>query len=427
MTNLASRRALRSMAAVLVAVLGASGLAACSGTAAGAGDVVIGALYPTQGDQGAGGTQELHGVELAVDWVNAHGGINGRDVHLVTESVSRPEAVPEAMSDLASHHVVAVLGSHSSEVSAVAAEEATQLHMSFWETGAVGMLPKGVATGTNFFRLAPSGATLGHAAIHFVSSVLTPQRKLQKNLRYTVTYVDDAYGRSVGAGAIAEIHKAGLTLAAAIGYDPNHFDPTAVAKKVAAAHTDVLFASAYIDDGVAVQRALAHLHVPLKVAIGTSSSYCTPQFGQMLGAGAVGVFASDKPDADHVREAALQPEARTQLEWASTQYATKYNAAMSSYALSGFSNTLVVLGHVLPAAHSLSVADIARAAHTVHLAPNSLPNGGGYDLAPDSASDAGDNVRAESVIWQWVAPVTPAVVYPPSYATHTIADLRVAA
>ena len=427
MINLASRRAVRSIAAVLVAVLGASGLAACSGTAAGAGDVVIGALYPTQGDQGAGGTQELHGVELAVDWINAHNGIDGRDVRLVTESVSRPEGVPEAMSELASHHVVAVLGSHGSEFSAIAAEEATQLHMSFWETGAVGLLPKGVATGKNFFRLAPSGATLGRAAIHFVSSVLTPQRKLNTRLRYTVTYVDDPYGRAVGAGAIAEIHKAGLTLAAAIGYDANHVDPTAVAKKIAAAHTDVLFASAYVDDGVAVQRALARLHVPLKVAIGTSSSYCTPAFGKMLGAAAVGVFASDKPDADHVRASSLQPQARTELQWASDQYATKYGAAMSSYALSGFSNALVVLGHVLPAAHSFSVADIARAAHTVQLAPNSLPNGGGYELAPDHASDAGDNVRAESVIWQWVAPVTAAVVYPPSYATHTIADLRVAA
>ncbi len=418
---------MRTAAALMVAALGAAGLAACSGTAAGAGDIVVGAIYPTQGDQAVGGTQELHGVQLAVDWVNRHGGIHGRDVRVVTESVSRPEGVPEAMAALASRHVVAVLGSHGSAISAQAAVAATQLHLSFWETGAVGLLPSGVARSTNFFRLAPSGATLGRAAIQFVHSVLVPHRKLPAHLRYTVTYVDDPYGRSVAAGAIDEIHRAGLTLAARIGYDPHHFDGAAVARRVAAAHTDVLFASAYVDDGVAVQRALAQQHVPLKLAIGTSSSYCMPAFAQKLGPAAVGLFASDKPDADHVRAAALQPQARAQLAWAATAYANLYHEAMSSYALSGFSNALVVLAHVLPAADSLSVAGIARAAHAVRLAPNSLPNGGGYALAPDRAGDAGDNMRAESVIWQWVAPVTAAVVWPPSYATHTILNLPVAA
>jgi ABC-type branched-subunit amino acid transport system substrate-binding protein len=309
----------------------------------------------------------------------------------------------------------------------VAAAQATQLHLSFWETGAVGLLPKGVGLGRNFFRLAPTGAVLGRAAIQFVHGVLTPHRKLPAKLRYTVTYVDDPYGRAVGAGAIDAIHRAGLTLAAAIGYDANHLDAAAVARKVAAARTDVMFASAYIDDGVAVQRALAKAHVPLKVAIGTSSSYCMPAFAKKLGAAAVGLFASDKPDADHVRAAALHPTARAQLQWAARTYADRYGAAMSAPALSGFSNSLVVLASVLPAARSFSVADIARAAHSVRLSANSLPNGSGFELAPDRASDAGDNRRAESVIWQWVAPVTAAVVWPPSYATHSIVNLRVVA
>ncbi len=415
------------MVAVLVALLGCGALASCSSSAAGEGDIVVGAIYPTLGDQAAGGTQELHGVELAVDWVNHHGGVNGHDVRLVTESVSRPEGVPEAMAALTAHHVVAVLGSHGSAISAIAAEEATQLHLSFWETGAVGLLPAGVARGTNFFRLAPSGATLGRSAIQFVHNVLGPKRNLDNRTRYTVTYVDDPYGRAVGAGAIDAIKRAGLTLAAAIPYDPFTLDADAVARKIKAAHTDVLFASAYVDDGVAVQRALARQHVPLEVAIGTSSSYCMPAFAKKLGNAAIGLFASDKPDADHVRASALAPAARDQLEWATQAYATRYTGAMSSYALSGFSNGLVLLAHVLPAARSFSVADIARAAHSVRIAANTLPNGGGFELAPNGASDAGDNRLAESVIWQWVAPVTAAVVWPPSYATRPVLNLPVAA
>jgi branched-chain amino acid transport system substrate-binding protein len=425
--NASIRHRVGPVALVLVGALAAAGLASCSSSAAGAGDIVVGAVYPTQGNQSAGGTQELRGVQLAVDWINEHGGVQGRDVRLVSEPVARPEGVPEAMAALAARHPVAVFGSHGSTESAIAAVQATQRHLSYWETGAVGLLPKGVAVGRNFFRLAPSGATLGRAAIDFVHSVLVPHRKLSSGLRYTVTYVDDPYGRAVGLGAIDEIRKAGLTLAATIPYDNEHLDAAAVARKIAAAKTDVLFASAYVDDGVAVQRALAREHVPLKVAIGTSSSYCMVAFAKKLGQAAVGLFASDKPDADHVRAAALDPPARAQLEWAAKAYANKYDDVMSSYALSGFSNALVVLQHVLPAAHSFGVDDIATAAHSVRLAPNSLPNGGGFELAPDRASDAGDNRRAESVIWQWVAPVTSAVVWPPSYATHSILNLPVAA
>src|SRR3954468_21147353 len=95
------RRIARPLAVTVVATLSVAGLASCSNSAAGAGDVVVGAIYPTQGDQAVGGTQVLRGVRLAVDWINEHGGIHGHDVRLVTESVARAEGVPEAMAALA--------------------------------------------------------------------------------------------------------------------------------------------------------------------------------------------------------------------------------------------------------------------------------------------------------------------------------------
>ena len=44
--------------------------------------------------------------------------------------------------------------------------------------------------------------------------------------------------------------------------------------------------------------------MPLRAAIGTSSAFCMPAFGQLLGAASVGVFAADKPD-DAISQAAL--------------------------------------------------------------------------------------------------------------------------
>ena len=68
------------------------------------------------------------------------------------------------------------------------------------------------------------------------------------------------------------------------------------AARIAASHPDVLFVSAYVNDGVALRKAFVAAHVPFVASIGTSSSYCMPEFGKRLGIDAVGLFASDKPD-----------------------------------------------------------------------------------------------------------------------------------
>src|SRR5205823_199713 len=82
----------------------------------------------------------------------------------------------------------------------------------------------------------------------------------------------------------------------------------------------------------------------------TSSSYCMQAFGDALGPDAVGLFASDKPDAADVNASALTPEGRRMLEWASERYKARWHEPMGAAALSGFSNAYALFVHVLPAA-----------------------------------------------------------------------------
>jgi hypothetical protein len=158
-------------------------------------------------------------------------------------------------------------------------------------------------------------------------------------------------------------------------------------------------------------------------SIGTSSSYCHPAFGDALGLVGVGLFASDKPDAADVRPSALRPEGRRALAWAKRRYESRWHEDMSAPALSGFSNAYALLVHVLPQAKDLRPASVAAAAMRVKLPEGTLANGGGLDLAPPGALDAGANHRSAGVIWEWVAPNTRAVVWPPSFATHPIVAL----
>ena len=412
---------MRRISGLLVLVLLAPLLGACAQSEEK--PVTVGALYPTAGAQGAGGSEELRGVRLAVEWTNRHGGIDGRRVTLRAAPADRPEAVPDAMAALAADGVTVVIGSHGSATSAVAAREAEARRLSFWETGAVGEVDAPGAGGRTFFRLAPMGASLGRHAIAFVRDALAPKLAAPTGLRYAVTYIDDVYGRAVAKGAEAEITDSGQAFAGAFPYDPKTTDFAPLASQLAAAKPDVLFAVSYLADGVALRRAT--LHLPLQAAIGTSSSFCHPAFGNELGDEAVGLFASDKPDAAHVNEAGLRPEGRQALDWVRDAYTARYHEAMSSHALSGFSSAVALLMHVAPAAPSLTTAALARAATTVKLPDGTLANGGGLDLAPARAVDAGANRRAAGVIWEWVAPRTRAVVWPPALATHDVVALPV--
>jgi branched-chain amino acid transport system substrate-binding protein len=267
------------------------------------------------------------------------------------------------------------------------------------------------------------GAALGRHAIAFVRDTLAPKLPAHGPLRYAVTYIDDPYGRAVAKGAEAEVGDSGQTLAGSFAYDPQTKDFSPLTAQLAAARPDVLFAVSYLDDGVALRRATAHL--PLLAAIGTSSSFCHPAFGHQLGDEAVGLFASDKPDAAHVNADALSPEGREALAWVRRTYTSRFHEDMSAPALSGFSSAVALLMHVAPKAGSLTPSALARAAATVKLPEGTLANGAGLDLAPVGAVDAGANRRAAGVIWEWVAPRTRAVVWPPSLATHDVLALPV--
>ena len=174
----------------------------------------------------------------------------------------------------------------------------------------------GPGAGESFFRIAPQGGHLGRGAVEFVRDQLAPMLGHPGPLRWAVAYVDDLYGRPVGEGAAAEVERGGGVLAGSFPYDVHRYDAAELVGRIAESRPDVLFVSAYLDDGVAIREATLDAHLPLVASIGTSSSYCMRAFAAKLGAGAVGLFASDKPDGPQMREDALTPEGGRALSWA---------------------------------------------------------------------------------------------------------------
>jgi branched-chain amino acid transport system substrate-binding protein len=410
----------KAPATLVAVVLGVLVAAACS-PAERVEPIRVGAVYPLSGAQGPGGVDEHRGVVLAADLANEEGGVLGRPIEIRSLDVPGSDAAPAAIELLRAEGVHLVLGSYGSTISAPASEAAAERGMLYWETGAVGMLPPAADRGGLTFRVPPTGAALGRAAIAFVAGRLAPELGREpRDLRYAVSFVDDVYGRSVTAGAREELRARRLRNVGSFGYDLRTMEAADLVRRIAAARPDVLFVSAYLRDAIALRRELVRQDVPLLANIGTSSSYCMPEFGATLGVDAVGVYASDKPSAASIDPAGLRPEAAALLERANDAYRDRWGEDMSPPALAGFSGAWALFTEVLPAASALRPAAVAAAAADVSLPLGSLPNGSGLRFGPTGSAASGDNLAAASVIWEWVAPGRAAVIWPPAFATEPI-------
>jgi branched-chain amino acid transport system substrate-binding protein len=377
--------------------------------------LVLGAIYPLSGPQAPGGREELAGVQSALQLAQSEGVLN-RPVQLRVIDAITPSAASAAVDRLVTQdHVPAILGTYGSTLSAAASARAEQLKTIYWETGAVA--DPITAQRQYVFRTVATGGSLGRMAVTFTHDVLIPKSGLASP-RVVDVRVNDIYGQSVGGGEVALARSLGINVVDLIDYNPNAFDPEAIARRIAADRADFLWDVSYLDDGVAIWQALVRQHVPLKAAVGTSSAFCMPDFSKRLGAEAVGVYAADKPDAD-ISLAALSPFGRDLLAKARAVYAANnHGAAMSIPAVAGFVGAWTLFHDVLGRMSGAATADSIRlAALGVDVPVGDSINGGGVRFGAPGALDEGQNTRSAAVVGQWQAVGLMKIVYPAAYAT----------
>jgi branched-chain amino acid transport system substrate-binding protein len=378
-------------------------------------DLVLGAIYPLSGPQAPGGKAELAGVRAALEVAQSSGAVTAH-VRLQVIDATTPQAASAAVDTLVrDYHVPAILGTYGSTLSAASAARAEDLKTVYWETGAVA--DPITAQRHYVFRTVATGSSLGRMAVTFTHDVLLPTMNLAAP-RAVVVRVNDIYGRSVGGGEEALAKTMGIQVVDVIEYDPNAFVPDEIAARLAADHADFLWDVSYLNDGVAIWQAVLRNHVALKAAIGTSSAFCMPAFGQLLGAGSVGVYAADKPDAG-ISLTALSAAGQALIAKARTAYGQGNGGApMDIPAVAGFVGGWTFFNAVLPKLSGpVSAETIRTAALGVDVPVGDSINGGGVKFGADGSIDEGQNTRAAAVIGQWQAVGVMKIVYPAAYAT----------
>ena len=185
--------------------------------------------------------------------------------------------------------------------------------------------------------------------------------------------------------------------------------------QVRAAQPNILVLASYIADGVDYRRAMLKSGLHVDALIGSTMAQCVPDFGAMLGADAIGVFASDRPPPGF-NPGALTATGKSSYDRFSAAYRREFGSEPTEEALAGFGAAWALFHYVMPHAHDLSAGAMAASARSLDLPDGTLANGAGIKFS-GSAETMGQNTRAASVIWQWQGVRHSVTVYPPVFAT----------
>jgi branched-chain amino acid transport system substrate-binding protein len=466
-----SSSTLRRLAAPALAAALVATVVVASGGHAPAAVIRIGAVFPITSNAAALAGPELAGVRIAADLANADGGIAGQRIELVERDLPSRGAADGVMRDLKEQGVQLVIGAYSSDLSIAASQAADRAGLLYWESGAVADQLTGRGLPMTF-RVGASGANLGDNSATFAADELASRLgKPVADLRVAIAVADDAYANSVADAAQATAAARGMPVVARRSYYLGAPDWPRVMADLKAARPDVLILASHIPDGIAFRQAMLASGLKVGAFIGSTMAECDPDFAGVLGADAIGIFASDRPTAGF-QPSALEPEAaatygRFATAWAAVSRAAngastsgdsagggydRYGSSdgsdgeytitgpdsnatseQSEEALSGFTAAWALFHDVLPAAAAnggdgagsagaaaFDATAVAAAARAIDLPEGSLPNGAGLHFSTDPAR-LGQNDRAAAVIWQWQAIRTYEFVWPSTYATGQVA------
>src|ERR1700694_2074279 len=302
----------------------------------GAATIKVGALFPLTGPQSPLAQQDSADCQIAADLANADGGVAGAPIALITKELTSEADAAGRVQELKAQGVQAILGSYSSSLSMPVSAEAQSRGILYWEAGAVA----DQLTGRGYplvFRVGATGQNLGTTSSHFAAVVLAPRlNKSAWSLRMAIVHNLDGYPTSVASAAAQQAATEGIQIVANIVYDAHTPDWPSVLTQVRAAKPDILVLSSYIDDGVAFRRAMLTTGLHVDAFIGSTMAQCVPDFGAMLGADAIGVFASDRPPHGFNPSALTATGLATYARFA-TAYRREFGSDPTEESLAGFS------------------------------------------------------------------------------------------
>lgn len=200
-------------------------------------NIKIGLMCPLTGGWTSEGKDMERIVSLLTEEVNKNGGINGKQLELVIEDdAGDPRSAALAAQKLASHEVIAVIGTYGSAVTEATQniyDEAGILQIGTGSTS-VRLTEKGLEY---FFRTCPRDDEQGIVAANYI------KKFGYKNV--AIVHDNSSYSSGLAEESRAELEKMGINVVFYDALTPKERDYSAILTKIKAVNPDLIFFTAY--------------------------------------------------------------------------------------------------------------------------------------------------------------------------------------
>lgn len=327
-------RSLRFASVVVLTVLFVLALAACGGTSpassggSSAEPILIGVSGPLTGQNAQYGAQWKKGFDLALDEINAGGGVGGRPLQYVFEdSQSDPkQSVTVAQKFVADPRIVIELGDFSSPASMAASpiyQRAGLVQFGFTNSHP-DFTKGGDYMWSNSISQSDNAPILANYAVNDLGL-----KKL------AVLHLNTDWGRTTKDLFVQAAEAAGAQVVAAEGYLPEEKDFRSTLVRVRDANPDALVLVSYYADGALIAQQVRS--TGLTQPIVASGSVYSPKFLELGGAAVDGIYTNTNFYPDDPR-----PEVQNFVK----KFSTKYNEQPDSFAAGAY-DTLVLVYNVI--------------------------------------------------------------------------------
>ncbi len=353
--------------------------------------IKIGAINPYSGPLALYGTEVTRGYELAVDQINAAGGINGRKIELVRGDAGTPQQGIATVEQLVTKDKVDLfVGTYISAISNTASDAAMRYNKLYWETNAVAqsLIDRGLP---NFVRTGPDGGIFAARTVDTVRNLIAPAlKKDMKDLKVWIEHEDSIYGTSIAEVQKRMLEAFGTKVVGVGAHSARTIDLNDTVLRAKQANPDILIQTGYVPDGNLLMRTARDqgFKPAAMLWVGTGD---TPETLQSLGAASVeGVLVVGYPRNDITEK--FGPGSKAYL----AAYQAKYKAdPIAPQGMAAYSG-IQILFEALKAAGSTEPEKVRAAIAKMDKPEGSYPSGYGVKFGKDF-----QNIRANLTTTQW--------------------------
>ncbi len=248
--------------------------------------VKVGIVLPLTGPQAKFGEIEKKSFDLALEEINAAGGINGKKLELVMEDdTGRPEVGRSVVEKLITKDkVVMIGGGYSSSVTFAVAGVCQQNKMPFLvNTGAADKI---TTSGWDYiFRLNPPVS-------HYADAITTLLTEKVKPKTVAILHENSLFGTKGAQSFEKTCEKAGYKVLLKEGYEHGGIDFKPVLIQIKQLNPDIVYMVSYIMDASLLMKQAKELKLTPKMFIGGAAGFTLPEFAKNSGVASENVISA---------------------------------------------------------------------------------------------------------------------------------------